>query len=185
MVEEFLVVFGDLTVATVVVFAVAVFAAWRIYRKAKKYVIEQYKKEQAKDAKIQKVLDQAAMYPKWRQQSIEKQEEFTKAIKRLAENQEANTKKLEEIEAANRKRERNKLRDRLLQSYRYYTSREKNPMLAWSEMEADSFWKMFKDYEEVDGDGHMHTEVQPAMRSLDVVPMHEIEKITELMQSRR
>ena len=67
------------------------------------------------------------------------------------------------MEEENRRRERNKLRDRILQSYRYYTSPEKNPMRAWSEMEADAFWKIFKDYEDLDGDGYVHSEVQPAM----------------------
>ena len=58
-------------------------------------------------------------------------------------------------------------------------------MLSWSEMEADAFWKMFGDYEEADGDGHMHTKVQPEMRSLNVILMHEDEKLSELMQSRK
>ena len=58
-------------------------------------------------------------------------------------------------------------------------------MLAWSEMEAEAFWKIFKDYEDLDGNGHVHAEVQPAMRNLEVIPMHEVEKISELMHSRR
>ena len=52
-------------------------------------------------------------------------------------------------------------------------------------MEYDAFWEMFKDYERVDGDGHMHTVVQPAMRMLDVIRMEDTEKIAELMKSRR
>ena len=116
---------------------------------------------------------------------MEIQQQFTKSINELKEEQRAHTKKLEEIEAENKKRERNKLREQLLQSHRYYTSTEKNPMQAWSEMEADAFWKSFGDYEDVDGNGHIHTVVQPAMRLLEVIPMHETEKITELMQSRK
>ena len=49
----------------------------------------------------------------------------------------------------------------------------------------EAFWKIFKDYEELDGNGHVHSEVQPAMRNLEVIPMHEVEKISELMHSRR
>lgn len=113
------------------------------------------------------------------------QEKFTHAIEDLRERQIENSKKLEEMEKSSKAREKNKLRDRLLQSYRYYTSIDKNPLQAWSEMESDAFWKMFGDYESLNGDGHMHTEVQPAMRSLEVIPMHETDKITELMQSRR
>ena len=57
--------------------------------------------------------------------------------------------------------------------------------MAWSEMESDAFWKMFGDYEEAGGDGDMHTTVQPAMRLLNVIPMHEQDRIAELMQSRK
>ena len=73
----------------------------------------------------------------------------------------------------------------MMQSYRYFTSEEKNPLQAWSEMEADAFWEIFGDYEKMGGNGHVHTEVQPAMRRLEVIPMTEPERITELMQSRR
>ena len=82
-------------------------------------------------------------------------------------------------------RERSKLRDRLLQSHRYFTSPEKNPLHAWSEMEADAFWSMFKEYENAKGNGHMHTVVQPELRALEVIPMHEDAKIAELMGSRK
>lgn len=92
---------------------------------------------------------------------------------------------VEPEEAQKKKTKRNELRDRLLQSYRYYTSKDKNPLLAWSVMESDAFWKMFGDYEEAGGDGDMHTTVQPAMRLLDVIQMNEEERISELMQSRK
>ena len=52
-------------------------------------------------------------------------------------------------------------------------------------MEAEAFWKIFKDYEELDGDGYVHSDVQPTMNSLEVIPMHEAEKISELMHSRK
>ena len=44
-------------------------------------------------------------------------------------------------------------------------------------MESDAFWKTFGDYEDAGGDGHMHSEVQPAMRRLEIIPMHEIEAV--------
>ena len=37
--------FGGLEVATVIVFCAALFAIWKLYRKAKKYIIEQYQRE--------------------------------------------------------------------------------------------------------------------------------------------
>ena len=92
---------------------------------------------------------------------------------------------MKDIEERRKKTKRNELRDRLLQTYRYFTNKEKNPLLAWSEMEAEAFWKVFGDYEDAGGDGDMHTTVQPAMRRLEVVPMHEQERVSALMQSRR
>ena len=79
----------------------------------------------------------------------------------------------------------NDLRNKLLQLYRYYSSKQKNPMQAWSEMEAKAFWDMFGDYEDAGGNGHMKTEVKPAMRRLEEIPMTETEKIKELMESRQ
>lgn len=62
----------------------------------------------------------------------------------------------------------NELRDRLLQSYRYYTSPKTNPSFSWNEMEAEAFWAMFEDYEKRGGNGYMHTDVEPAMRRLTI-----------------
>ena len=36
-------------------------------------------------------------------------------------------------------------------------------------MESEAFWELFRDYEDVNGDGHMHTVVQPAMNLLKVI----------------
>lgn len=145
-----------------------------------KYVIEFEKEKQMKD-----ILGQVQQYPKWREQSIERQKEFSSEINDLRNTQKEIIKELKDIEERRKKTKRNELRDRLLQSYRYYTSKDKNPLLAWSEMESDAFWKMFGDYEEAGGDGDMHTTVQPAMRLLDKIPMHEEERLSELMQSRK
>ena len=113
------------------------------------------------------------------------QKQFNKSIAELKEGMDQHQKQLEKIEEDIISRERSKLRDRLLQSHRYFTSPEKNPLHAWSEMEADAFWSMFKEYENAKGNGHMHTVVQPEMRALEVIPMHEDAKIAELMGSRK
>lgn len=176
--EPFLEIFGDLTISFVVkIFCAIAFAGGAIAVGAKQ-VRAWYDRRRERGRKYHEVMDQVAKYPEWRQQSINIQKEFTDAIKNLQN-------RMEEIEATTQKRERNKLRDRLLQSYRYFTSEEKNPLQAWSEMEADAFWEIFGDYEKMGGNGHVHTEVQPAMRRLEVIPMTEPERITELMQSRR
>ena len=93
--------------------------------------------------------------------------------------------KLEEIETANRLREQNKLRDRLIQAYAIYANEEKNPLGAWSDMEADSFWNMFSSYETVGGNGYIHSVVEPAMRLLERVPMDDTQRLAELIKSRK
>lgn len=183
--ESFLRLFGNLTVEWVAVIIVAIVFLVKIYKIVKNYFSEKALAEKEKADKMQGVIDQVNQYPKWHQQSIDIQKKFTEAIEGLQEGQKENNKRLEKMEQENQRRERNKLRDRILQSYRYYTSKEKNPMLAWSEMEADAFWNIFKDYEDQHGNGHVHTEVQPAMRNLEVIPMHEADRVAELMQNRR
>ena len=176
--EPFLEIFGDLTISFVIkVFCAIIFVAAGIL-KGKKIVEGWLLRKHEREEKMHEVMGQVAKYPEWRQQSIDIQKEFTESIRNLQ-------KRMEEIEATTQERERNKLRDRLLQSYRYFTSEEKNPLKAWSEMEADAFWEIYEDYKKMGGNGHLHSVVQPAMRDLEVIPMHETQKITELMQSRR
>lgn len=183
--DQFLETFGELTVYKVAIFIAGVFFLWKVYQKVKDYLIAQYEKEQKRDRQLKECLDQIALYPKWHDQSLEIQRRFTDAIDSLKKSQEENSRKLDDMEAKSQQRERNKLREQILQAYRYYTSLEKNPMQAWSEMEADAFWHTFGDYEDAGGNGHVHTIVQPDMRALETIPMHEAEKITALMQSRR
>ena len=78
------------------------------------------------------------------------------------------------IEEQNRRRERNKLRDRLLQSYRHYTSKDINPSQSWTKMEAKAFWELIRDYEDAGGNGYIHTVVQPAMECLHIIEMNSI-----------
>lgn len=157
----------------------------KTYRKVESYFSDKAIHEKEKNEQFKKVMDQVNMYPSWHQQSIEIQQQFNKSIAELKEGMDQHQKQLEKIEEDIISRERSKLRDRLLQSHRYFTSPEKNPLHAWSEMEADAFWSMFKEYENAKGNGHMHTVVQPEMRALEVIPMHEDAKIAELMGSRK
>lgn len=90
-----------------------------------------------------------------------------------------------DFETETRNHNLNKLRDRLLQIYRYYTSNEKNPLKAWTEMEKDAFDKLFKDYEKLGGDGFMHSTVEPAMASLTIISMTDTEEVSALMSSRK
>ena len=183
--EPFVKVFVNITVDKIALLIAAIFFLWKIYKKVEDYFSKRALSEAEREKKIQDILDQAQMYPKWHEQSIQYQKKYAEEIDSLRETQKEIITKLDDAEKKRKKTKRNELRDRLLQIYRYYTSKEKNPLLAWSEMESDAFWKMFGDYEEAGGDGDMHTTVQPAMRLLNVIPMHEQDRIAELMQSRK
>lgn len=182
-IEQFL--FGGMRLGTVVLLIAAFIFMWKTYKKVEAYFKDKYEMEAEKEKQMKDILGQVQQYPKWREQSIERQKEFSSEINDLRNTQKEIIQELKDIEERRKKTKRNELRDRLLQSYRYYTSKDKNPLLAWSVMESDAFWKMFGDYEEAGGDGDMHTTVQPAMRLLDVIQMNEEERISELMQSRK
>ena len=176
--DAFLKLFGHYTIGDAITIIIVIGSIIGVYCKLKPYLSAKYDKSKDIDEMLER-------YPIWHQQSINIQKKFTDAIDELKKGQEENTKRLEDIDKENKKRELNRLRDLLLQSYRYYTNLDKNPMQAWSEMEADAFWEIFADYEDLNGDGHMHAIVQPAMVELTVIEMHETEKIVELMRSRK
>ena len=52
-------------------------------------------------------------------------------------------------------------------------------------MEAQAFWELFGDYEKLDGDGYIHSVVQPAMTLLATIEMDDAENVAKLMQSRK
>lgn len=190
--EQFLEAFGDVKVAAVVVIIAAVVFLWKIYKIVESHFRKKYEIESEKEEQMRNVLEQVKKYPEWHEQSRGYQKAYEEELKALRSEiaalqstQKEIVQELRDIEEKRKKVKRSELRDRLLHSFRYYTSPDKNPMHAWSEMEADAFWEIFKDYEIVDGDGHMHSTVQPAMRLLDVVKMEDADKVAELMGSRR
>lgn len=180
--EQFMEVFGNITISTVVVIVLAIIFCYRGYKQFIKYLdnkkeiaIQKHEAEKTKDEQLKKVLEEVNKYPQYREQSRQIQKEFRDEIDGLKQTQQilADTqgviqKTLRDMQDTQNKRDRNKLRDRLLQSYRYYTNPERNPSQSWTNMEAEAFWGMFGDYEEAGGDGFIHTVVQPAMNRLKV-----------------
>lgn len=183
--ENLIKLVGNVTVEWIVIAIAAIVFLVKVYQAVKTYFSAKAIAEREKDTRIHQVIEQAEQYPKWRQQSIDIQQQFAKAINDLKDSQERQNARLEKMEKEGQQRELNKIRDRILQSYRYYTSAEKNPMKSWSAMEADAFWRMFGDYEDLGGDGYVHSEVQPAMNSLPVIQMDDAERLCELMHSRK
>lgn len=179
--EQFLENFGHITLAQIVSVALALTFVFLFYKQVKKYVDlkvaehEKHKKEEElKKQKLEEAWSATQKYPEYRRQSIQIQELLESEIQEIREGLQAMMKRFEEIENQNKKRECSKLRDMLLQNYRYYTSIQHNPSQSWTKMESDAFWELFREYEEAGGDGHMHTVVQPAMERLDIIDLSAI-----------
>lgn len=171
--NEFIKLFGNITILNVIEVIMAGIFLWLVYTKIRDYLIKKYEADKKKDDQIKEALESVRKYPEYRKQSLEIQESLKGEIQELRDGQQSIVDRLEKIEEQNQRRERNKLRDILLQSYRYYTNPEKNPTKTWTHMEAEAFWELFKDYEDAGGNGYMHTVVQPEMERLCVVDIDE------------
>ena len=181
--EQFLEIFGNITVSKIVVIILAGLFCYKGYKQfvaflknKEKIVIQKYEAEKEKDEQLKVALEEVSKYPQYREQSRKIQQEFRMEIDGLKNAQEnlANTQNnicetLKTMQEKQERRERNKLRDKLLQSYRYYTDKQRNPSQTWTRMESEAFWELFRDYEDMGGDGYMHTVVQPAMNLLNII----------------
>lgn len=166
--NNFINLFGQVTLSTVVELVLAGVFLYLIYKKVRDFLIERYEAEKARDQRINEALDAVHKYPEYRAQSIKIQQTLENEIQTIRKTMERYQARLDSVEETNKRRECNKLRDRLLQSYRYYTNEATNPSKSWTKMEAEAFWGLFRDYEEAGGNGYMHSVVQPAMTELTV-----------------
>lgn len=183
--EEFLKMFGNLTVANVIYIVMAIIFLILVYRKFSDYLIKRHDAEEEKDKQVKEALEAVSKYPEYRRQSVEIQQKLESEMQEIRNAIEEHTKRLEKMENDSKKREINKLRNTLLQNYKYYTDKTKNPLQAWTKMESEAFWDLFSDYEDMGGDGYMHTEIQPKMQLLTIVEMNDTDGISELMQTRK
>ena len=185
--EQFLNAFGDVTIAHVAMVIAGIVFLILVYRKISDYLIQKHDRDQERLNQLTSAFEATRKYPEYRQQSIEVQKKLegeiqevrtaqrdllasvNAEIQNIKKTQEEFLGRLDKMEEQNKKRERNKIRDVLLQNYRYYTSLELNPSQTWTEMESEAFWELFSDYEEAGGDGYMHTVVQPEMQRIKVV----------------
>lgn len=183
--KEFVDLFGNVTILHVVEVIFAGLFLYFCYKKLREHFIKTHEAEAMRDKQLAEALAAVGKYPQYRQQSLEIQEKLENEIQESRASQiEAQKKtdeaisgiveRLERMEELSQRRERNKLRDTLIQSYRYYTNQDLNPSRSWTRMEAEAFWDLFHDYEDAGGDGYMHTHVQPAMEQLVIIEMTKI-----------
>lgn len=174
--NEFLKVFGDITISEIVVVILAFVFLFLIYTEIKKYVnikLEKHRKEMEEEKihkeKVEEAWCATQKYPEYRKQSIQVQQMLEGEIQEIRDGLQAMMARFDEIEKQNKKRECSKLRDMLLQNYRYYTNAHQNPSQSWTRMESEAFWELFREYEEAGGNGYMHTVVQPEMERLIII----------------
>ena len=175
--EYFLQLFGAIPLSTVIVFIAAVAFLVGLNIKVYKFIVTNHDKLQEKDETFKKIIDCL-------EEVKQEQKELKEAVNELRGAQQEIAEKQDIFEEQHRNHSLNKLRDRLLSSYRYYTDPKKNPLQAWSEMEKEAFDKLFYDYEELGGDGFMHSTVEPAMAALEVVLMTDTARLAEVMKQR-
>ena len=184
-------IFGEFTVSLLIEIIVAVVGIFIAYKKLKDKIIGSYEERRQQREDIDEALKGVRAMPTYRQQSLNIQKELKTADDKILEtcnkiqdgvneNQRILNERLDRLED----RERNALREKILNMHRLFTSKKRNPMQAWSEMERDSFNDLIKDYESLNGNGHVHTVVIPEMNLLKVIPMSDATSLAELFHSR-
>ena len=175
-VDAFLAAFGNTTLADVVVWGLALAFVYTVFKSVRDKLIDMYEEKRRKDERMEQPWEAVSKYPEYRKQSVQIQEVLEGEIQEIREMQRQNTESLKKLqvrmdqnEEQSNRRNRNKLRDLLLQNFRYYTNPKTNPNQTWTHMEAETFWELFRDYEDMGGNGYVHSEVLPKMEQLLVV----------------
>ena len=171
---EFLELFGQTTISDVFSMGLAVCFVVMAIDRLKKHLLEKQKIENDKIAMMNEIV-----------KAVEKIPKIEDSIQKMESLQEITVKRLDKIEDNARKRERASFKDRLLQSYRYYSSNEHNPSHQWTNMERDAFVELYDEYMGTGDDEQIRLEIRPVMDRLEVIEMHETESVAKLMQSRR
>lgn len=143
--NEFLELFGSVTVGTIVQWVIALGFLIMVFKKITEYLNKKLEEEAATRTRMEQILAATERLP-----------DIERKINTLEQQQTENMRRLDKIEADAKRRERNSLRDRLLQSYRYYTSLEHNPLGEWTKLECESFCELYDDYVEAGGNGYVH-----------------------------
>lgn len=183
--EEFLQVFGHLDLSTVFIIGAACYFMYKVHKVYSKGIIDKHQEVKDKDQQLQQALFAIDEYAAYRQQNEEMQHKLQQSIDKLNAEVEKISKRQDQIEKENKERKVNELRERLVNMHQFYANAEKNPALAWTEMEKEAFDSICKDYELLGGNGFIHDTVKPAMDVLRVVSMHNNAEVIELMHSRK
>lgn len=194
--EAFINMFGNLTVLHVIEFCFAMYFIIRVSVDAIKFINRKHDEEQQKTADLAEALAGVRQMPQYRDDSIKIRGQLEQKITDVHD--EMNDKfyevekkfsmvmdKLCTFEEEQKKREKSRIRDLLIQSYNLYANEVRNPMLKWSEMEYSNFMALYQDYVDLGGNSFIQTHVKPAMDALIVVKMDDIDELYNVMHSRQ
>lgn len=153
---------------------------------------EKHLAEDAERDRRLKVLEEAVnKYPTYREQSLQIQQQLKQSDVNILEvcetiknNVILNGERMEARLSSLERREKNALREKILDLYRKFTDDVLNPMEAWTDMEQHAFFELVKDYESLGGNDYVHKVILPAMNNLDVICMDNLEAVKELYDSR-
>ena len=151
----------------------------------------QEKADLLRDQRIAKLEEAVNSLPGYRAQSLQIQQQLQSADTTIlatcqqiqtvvAENQRILNARLDKLE----KREKNALREKLLDEYRLMTSDKLNPSKCWSEMEHHAFFELVSDYEDLGGNDYVHSIVIPEVNALMVIPMSDTEGLKKMYDMR-
>ena len=205
--EQFLKLFGDITILQVIEFILATSFLIACLVKFIKFVNTKHDAEKQRTADIQEALTGARSMPQCQANNKKAHEDLKVEISSNHDKLETKIVNLEkkvdtkidglqdtldsivahlkEIDDDRKKRERNKAREELLQGHRMFCDVSKNPMKAWTSLERDSWMSRYEDYIECLGNGDMTKRIYPDMCDLIVIHMDDEEKLYELMRSRK
>ena len=194
--EAFINMFGNLTVLHVVEFFFAMYFIIRISVDIIKFINKKHDEEQQKTADLAEALAGVRQMPQYRDDSVkirgqleqkitDVHDEMNNKFDDVAKKFDAVMDRLNAMDAENKKRARNRIREELMQGHRMFTDPAKNPMKAWSSLEHDSWFALYEDYLECNGNGDMQYRICPEMNNLDIIHMDDTEKLYELMHSRK
>lgn len=95
--DAFLGLFGNVRVETAVLCIAALVFLWRVYKTVENSITRRIREQEDKERQMQEIIDQAKEYPKWHEQSLTIQQQFSDAIAQIKEDQKKNTKLLEKL----------------------------------------------------------------------------------------
>ena len=120
--EYFLQTFGELSFGSVVIFVAALFVFTVFVLKGYKALVNFHDKLQEKDTTLTKVVEKSTELDTELKRIAKTQDSIISSIDKISDSQEKLTDQITSFEKIMKTQSCNKLRDRIVQSYRYYTT---------------------------------------------------------------